>query len=334
MAKKEEKATDWVAADIKSGEYKNIYLISGSEEYIKTLRSKQLIKRLAPEADDMNLTDFDGKKTEAESIISILDTLPFFAERRVVVVRDSGYFKKGCEELENYISSMPDTTYLIFIEKEVDRKRKLYKYVSEHGRAVEYEPLDEAGLRLYVVPMLEKRGKTMRGNTFSYLVSRTGTDLVRIMNELDKLAAYCGERTEITADDVDRLVHRQLEEQVFALTDALAEKKLHAALDVYYEMLELKTPPMRIISLLSGQYNSLLQVKELRMKGMDEAGIAKKSGMHPYAVKQRARTAGRFSARELKERLIKCVEAEEAVKQGRKPPELAAEMLIVELGRA
>ncbi len=329
--KKNEKTPDRVAMDIKSGEFSNLYLICGSEEYLKKNRMKQLVHALAPDADEMNLTEFDGKKTEAENIINILDTLPFFADRRVVTVTESGYFKKGCDALEEYLSSMPDSTYLIFCEKEVDKKRKLYKYFNEKGHVTEYEPLDEEGLRLYVVPMLKKMDKTILQSTFTYLIQRTGCDLNNISNELKKLAAYTGERKEITPEDIDRLVCKQLEEQVFDLTDAIATKQKKKALDLYYEMLELKTPPMRIISLLSGQYNSLLQLKELRMKGLDEAEIAKKTSMHPYAVKMRLRTASRFQLPELKKALVSCVEAEEAIKQGRKAQDLAAEMLIISL---
>ncbi|MCR4585809.1 MAG: DNA polymerase III subunit delta [Lachnospiraceae bacterium] len=331
--KKDAKTPDWVAKDIKSGEFKNLYLICGSEEYLKKNRMRQLIHALAPDADEMNLAEFDGKKTEAESIISLADTLPFFADRRVVAVTESGYFKKGCEALEEYIAGMPETTYLIFCEKEIDKKRKLYKYFNENGHVTEYEPLDEEGLRMYVVPMLKKLNKTILGSTFSYLIQRTGCDLNNISNELQKLAAYTGERAEITPDDIDRLVCRQLEEQVFDLTDAIASKQCRKALDLYYEMLELKTPPMRIISLLSGQYNSLMQLKELRMKGMDENEISKKAGLHPYAVKMRLRTAARFELKELKKALVLCVEAEEAIKQGRKSQDLAAETLIVTLSR-
>ncbi|MCR5119944.1 MAG: DNA polymerase III subunit delta [Lachnospiraceae bacterium] len=329
--KKNEKSPDRVAMDIKSGEFANLYLICGSEEYLKKNRMKQLVHALAPDADEMNLTEFDGKKTEAESIINIVDTLPFFADRRVVTVTDSGYFKKGCEALEEYLAGMPDTTCLIFCEKEVDKKRKLYKYFNEHGHVTEYEPLDEEGLRMYVVPMLKKMDKTILQSTFNYLIQRTGCDLNNISNELKKLAAYTGERKEITPEDIDKLVCKQLEEQVFDLTDAIATKQKRKALDLYYEMLELKTPPMRIISLLAGQYNALLQLKELRMGGMDEGEIAKKTSMHPYAVKMRLRTASRFKLPELKSALISCVEAEEAVKMGRKAPELSAEMLIVSM---
>ena len=329
--KKDDKTPDWVAKDIKSNEFTNLYLICGSEEYLKKHRMRQLIRALAPDADDMNLTEFDGKKTEAESIINIADTLPFFAERRVVTVTDSGYFKKGCEALEEYIGNMPDSTYLIFCEKEVDKKRKLYKYFSENGHVVEYEPLDEEGLRMYVVPMLKRMDKTILGSTFSHLVQRTGCDLNNISHELEKLAAYTGDRKEITVEDIDKLVCRQLEEQVFDLTDAIATKQKKKALDLYYEMLELKTPPMKIISLLSTQYNSLMMLKELRMKGMDESEISKKVKLHPYAVKMRLRTASRFKPEELKSAVTRCVEAEESIKQGRKAQDLAAEMLIVSL---
>ena len=331
IMKKDEKTPDWVAKDVKSGEYKNFYLICGSEEYLKKNRTRQLVRALAPDADEMNLTEFDGKKTEAESIINIADTLPFFADRRVITVTESGYFKKGCEAIEEYIGNMPDSTFLIFVEKEIDKKRKLYKFFNEKGRVVEYEPLDEEGLRMYVVPMLKRMDKTILGSTFSYLVQRTGTDLNNISNELEKLAAYTGERKEITPEDIDRLVCRKLEDQVFELTDAIASKNKRKALELYYDMLELKTPPMRIISLLSGQYNSLMMLKELRMKGLDEGEISKKAGLHPYAVKMRLRTASRFELSALKNAFTACVEAEEAIKQGRKAQDLAAEMLIVSL---
>ncbi|MBR1471209.1 MAG: DNA polymerase III subunit delta, partial [Lachnospiraceae bacterium] len=201
--------------------------------------------------------------------------------------------------------------------------------VKEIGRVVEYSEMTEDELRIQVVRILKREGRQMRASTFSYLLMKTGTDMTNIASELEKLICYTMGREEITEADIDAVVTSRIEEHVFVLTNAIAEKKQKKALDSYYEMLALKASPMGIISLLAGQFNRMLKVKDLRSIGMDQKQIEAKLKMKAYAVQENGRLASRFTMEELKQALEDCVRAEEAVRTGRMSDRLSVETLII-----
>ena len=327
--KGKEPAVNWVAEDLKSGELKNIYLLYGEEAFLKKQNVDRLLHYLVPEDDGMNFARIDGKKADVEQIMGFADTMPLFAERRVVLVSDSGFFKSGNAALNDYVKHLPPTTYLLFAEKEVGGTTALFKTVKEIGRVVEYSEMTEDELRIQVVRILKREGRQMRASTFSYLLMKTGTDMTNIASELEKLICYTMGREEITEADIDAVVTSRIEEHVFVLTNAIAEKKQKKALDSYYEMLALKASPMGIISLLAGQFNRMLKVKDLRSIGMDQKQIEAKLKMKAYAVQENGRLASRFTMEELKQALEDCVRAEEAVRTGRMSDRLSVETLII-----
>ena len=128
-----EASVNWVAEDLKNKELKNIYLLYGEEAFLKQQNMNWLLKYLMPEDDGMNFARFDGKKAEVEAIIEFADTMPLFADHRVVLVTDSGFFKNGNAELNDYIKHLPETTYLIFVEKEASGVTALFKTVRNWG---------------------------------------------------------------------------------------------------------------------------------------------------------------------------------------------------------
>ena len=303
-----EASVNWVAEDLKNKELKNIYLLYGEEAFLKQQNMNWLLKYLMPEDDGMNFARFDGKKAEVEAIIDFADTMPLFADHRVVLVTDSGFFKNGNAELNDYIKHLPETTYLIFVEKEASGVTALFKTVKELGRVVAYNEMTEDEIRIQVLRILKREGKQMRGSTFSYLLMKTGTDMMNIASELEKLICYTLGREEITVEDIDAVTTARIEEHVFVLTNA---------------------KPMGIISLLAGQFNRMLRVKDLRSIGMDQKQIEAKLKMKAFAVQENGRLASRFSMEELKEAIEDCVKAEEAIKTGRMSDRLSVETLII-----
>ena len=100
-----------VIEDIKTGEFKQIYLFTGSEDYLKFQYRDKLIQALMPEGDTMNLSRFQGKGQDVREIISLGETMPFFAERRMIVLEDTGFFKNSCGDLADYLERIPEYLY-------------------------------------------------------------------------------------------------------------------------------------------------------------------------------------------------------------------------------
>ena len=114
--------------DIKTGQFKQIYLLYGEEQYLIRQYRDKLKHALAADDDTMNFSAFSGSDINQKEIIDLAETLPFFADRRLILIEDSGLFKKSAEELADYMSSIPETTYFVFAEKEIDKKN----YVEVH----------------------------------------------------------------------------------------------------------------------------------------------------------------------------------------------------------
>lgn len=132
--------------DIKKGNFKHVYLLCGEEDYLIRQYRERLKNALADPEDTMNVSAFEGKETSPKELIDLAETMPFFAERRVILVENSGFFKKSPEELADYVAQIPDTAYLIFAEETVDKRSRLYKQVKKHGRTVEFKRQTEAVL--------------------------------------------------------------------------------------------------------------------------------------------------------------------------------------------
>ena len=133
----------------------------------------------------------------------------------------------------------------------------------------------------------------------------------------------------VTAQDIGEICARQTGSRIFDMVDAVADKKQRRAMELYYDLLTLKEPPMRILFLVARQFNLLLQVKELKNKGYDARGIGPKVGLADFIVRKYVAQAQKFKESELKQAVRDCVETEESVKTGKMNDVLSVELLIV-----
>ena len=229
---------------------------------------------------------------------------------------------------------MPDTTCILFVETEVDKRNRLYKAVQKQGRITEFQTQDERTLMKWILGILKKEDRKITEATLQLFLDRTGTDMENIAMELDKLLSYTAGRDVITSQDVNDICTVQTTGQVFEMIRALAEKNQKKALDLYYDLLALKEPPMRILFLIARQFNQLLLVKSLAARGYDRAAIASRAKIAPFVAGRCMTQAKSFSTEQLKKAVQDCVEAEEAVKTGQISDTLSVELLILKYSRA
>lgn len=315
--------------DIKQRNFKQIYLLYGEERYLKKQYTDRLKKAMCNEDDNMNTHFYEGKDTPVGEIIDLAETLPFLAERRVIFISNSGLFKSGGEKMAEYLSAPNESTYFVFTESDVDKRSKLYKTVQAKGYAAEFAVQDENTLKRWIAGILNREGKKISENTVQLFLTKTGTDMENIQMELEKLICYCLDRDVVTAEDVETICTNHISNHIFDMINAIADKQQTKALELYYDLLALKEPPMRILFLIARQCNMLLQVKEMRLKGYDNKAISPKIGVPPFIVGKYVTQAGRFKTADLKAAVKQCVEAEEAVKTGRMNDIMSVEMLIV-----
>ena len=320
--------------DLKTGKFKQIYLLYGAEAYLKKQYKDRFVKAMLPEGDTMNYAYYEGKNTDIEEVIELAETLPFFAERRLIVFEDTGFFKSSGAELADYISDMPATTFFIFIENEMDKRSKLYKAVKARGHIVELNAQDENTLRKWVLSLVKKEGKQMAPPDVAYFLNKVGTDMENITKELEKLVCYCIDRGTVTRDDIDAVCVTQITSHIFEMVNAVANRDQRKALDLYYELLALKEPPMRILFLLTREYRILFQVKALLKQGYGRKDIASKAGLHPFAAGRYMDEAKRFHLRELRAVMEEGADIEQRVKTGLLTDNLAVELFLVKYSTA
>lgn len=315
--------------DIKTGQFKSIYLLYGEEEYLKKQYKGRLTRAMLPEGDRVNYAYYEGKGIPVPEIIDLAETMPFFAERRLIVIEDSGLFKTAAPELADYLKTMSASACFLFIEKEVDKRGKLYKAVKEKGRIVELSRQDERTLIRWLSGMIRQEGKLIQESTVRYILSKTGVDMENLEKEMEKLFCYTLEKNEITIQDVDAVCTTQITNHIFEMVEAVAKQQKKKALDYYYDLLALKEPPMRILYLLTRQFQLLLEVQGLVKKGMGRKQIAEKAGLHPFAAGKYMEQCRNFRKEELRRIMEKGAELETDVKTGRLNDVMSVELFII-----
>ena len=306
-----------IQADIKSGNFKQVYLLYGEEAYLKQQYKQNLVKALNPDGDTMNFNHYEGKGIDVKQLIDLCETMPFFAERRVVLLEDTGFFKNKCEELADYMKELPDYLYLVFAETEVDKRNRMYKAVKACGSIAEFIRQDEKTLMRWAAGILGKAGKKI-----------TQRDM-ELRMEMEKLISYTEGRDVVTAEDIEEICTTQTTNRIFDMVRAVTEKNQKRALELYYDLLTLKEPPMRILFLLAKQYRQLLLAKQFAAAGLAQTEIGSKLGVPGFVVKNITTCARAYTISELEQAVKDFVDAEESVKTGRLEDKLSVELLII-----
>ncbi|MBO6148998.1 MAG: DNA polymerase III subunit delta [Lachnospiraceae bacterium] len=320
-----------ITDDIKNKDFKRVYLLYGEEAYLKRSYRKMLSDAAVPGTDTINRAVFSGKGIDTMELMDLANTLPFMSDRRLVVVEESGFFKNAVDdELVDFIKSrIPDECVIIFDETEVDKRSRMYKAVTAAGTVQEMKTPDEGELKRWIAGYLNRSGKKIRQNTAELLLEWAGTDMESLSHEMDKLISFTGEEMEIRPDDIREICSIRISNSIFSMIDAVAEGKAGKALDMYYELIQLKEPPLRILFLLAREFQLLLLTKDMSERGLSQSDIAKAAKVPPFAVRKYRSAAGKFSRKGILKAVNDCVQAEQDVKTGKLEDRLAVELILL-----
>ena len=315
--------------DIKNGTFKQAYLVYGEEAYLRNQNRDKLIKALAGDASSMNFTRYEGDGINPGAAIDMAETMPFLSDKRVILVENSGFFKGGCPELADYLKAPSETTFFIFAEKEVDKRKDIYKAVSKTGFEISCDEQDESTLKSWIAGKVKSEGKVISPRALAFFIDRVGTDMSNISTEIEKLICYCLDKSEITEEDIEAVCANWLTNRIFAMTDAIVEKNQKRAIDLYYDLLALKEPPAKILALITRQFNLMIQVKEMHDNHKDNGSIASAVKLAPFLVGKYINWAKGYSFEELRSVLEMCASNDEAVKTGKLDYVISVEMVII-----
>ena len=322
-----------VLQHIKEQKYQNLYLFYGKEKYLVAQTRDKLKEALIPSGDTMNYSYFEGKKTDIPEILELIQTMPFFNDYRLLVLDQTELGKKSNDDFLNALKEMPETTILLIIEDDVDKRSKIYKYINKEGCAVSFETPKEKDLVLWVAQMLKKEQKKMTQKDIQLFLYKTGQDMFTIKNELEKLISYTKGREVIGAEDLEALTTAQTTNQIFVMLEAIAKKQRDTVLKLYYDLIELKESPFGILALLVRQCNQLLPTQSLLKAGKSQGEMAKELKVPPFVAGKLKQQVRLFKREELYEMIKKCAATDEGIKTGKITDRIGVELLLVEFSK-
>lgn len=324
--------------EVKAGTVRNAYLFYGPEAYIRKSALTTLQKKLlTPGLEDMNCTFMQNPT--AQQIVENCETLPMLDDWRLVIVQglaplESGKAKDEAQEsktLVDYIGRVPPSTCLVFECEAPDKRKKLCQTLMKLPGAVSFDALSDARLTQWMNQTLRPMKKRMDANTCARLAFTSGRDLTMLNGELQKLAAYVGERETITAEDVEQIATHTAECTVFAMVDALVDGQAERAFSLLNVLLEGGEQRIGVLALITRQYRQMLYAKDMQESRTPQAQMAKALGVPPFALSQLTRRAGRRTMAQLKKQLALCVNADFDIKRGAVREEAALDRLMLAL---
>ncbi|WP_051226992.1 DNA polymerase III subunit delta [Butyrivibrio sp. MC2013] len=318
-----------IVSQIGSGAFVHAYLVYGDEAYLRCQVRDKLKDALLGGGDLMNYLRVNGKDRDVAEIIDFAETMPFFADRRVVVVEDSGFFKDGSPELSEYLKAPSETAYFVFVESKVDKRKDIFKTLSKSGFTIECTTPSESDLRMWIAGRLRKEGIKITAADADHFIETVGTDMFNEANELEKLISYVHGRDVVTREDIDEVCAGWLTSQIFAMTDAVADGDQKKAVNLYYDLLALKEPSAKIQALIFRQFNMILQVSELKAQHYSSDQIASMLGSSRWIIDKYIKWSGRYSIPQLRSYLRMCVENDEAIRSGRLSDIISVEMILI-----
>ena len=331
---------DKITADIKAGNISNIYLFYG-EEAFKRKNYKELLKNVVVNGNTINYSYYEGKNIDFKAVYDSCVTLPFFAERRLVVVENCEKFKiKGKDSkaqeddkadgmLEKILAELPKSTCLAFFEESAAKNKKLYKTIAKEGVVVPCEKDSEETVINWLAQGFKKSGKKIRRSTLQLLVDRVGTDYVTLRSEFEKIIGYVGDREVVEDDDILQVSSDNIESKIFDMLGAMSEKNTKLVLDKYYDLLANKEHPLMIMAMIRSQFRTMLETAELSNKGLSTYEAAKTLGKQSFVIERSKKYLRNFRMRDIENILDEICIIDRKCKSGDIEDKIGVETMLV-----
>lgn len=290
---------------IRNGDIKNVYLFYGEEEYLKSYFTKMVCARY--QADRDSIVYFDGKVSPLD-VQAASEANPLMMTNSVVIVRDSGIFKKASAEKGDgegtagdwdFLRDLAEESCVIFREDAADKRNAIYKLVSECGLVYECERQELSGVIKILTQEVNACGRRIAPGAINLLYTGYGKDIFLLLNEVDKLCMLVGEGEIIDEKTVKYATELSVEAKVFDLTDGIAENNKEKALNQLKALLADKVPAQVILATISTHFIRLNAVAKLNAKGLNTQEICAKLGLQDFLVKKYVKQAKGYTIESL-----------------------------------
>lgn len=320
---------------IKSGEILGLYLFTGEEKYGRRLAVNEIKKHFENTGfDEFNINIFEDGDFNPLTLADYVRTYPVMSDKKIAIIRNSGVFKSPSAELksaaEDIIKDLPDYIAVIFDEDNIDGRSGLVKKIKSAGMFCEFKFKTQGELAVWCKKTAQDASIEISEENASHLVFVCDEGMENLKHETEKLIAYCREKGKITKDDIDKIVRKSLKNRIFDMLDAISEKRSDDVYLMLDELMQLKEEPVKIVALISRQVIMLLKASAMLEDGK-EREIAAALKLHPFIAKKYIINARTVSSHIHGQRLMRCLEADESIKNGTATPKSALEILIADM---
>ena len=329
-----------------------LHVLIGEDDFSIRRALEEIKKGIGDAAALMtNTTVLDGRQVTLEKLRSSCETVPFLAEKRLVIVE--GLFERfesgnrtgrkkstrKTEQPEEYktiadgIKHLPEFTELVLISGGIKAGNPLFRELSTIARVKSFPRLKQSQLSQWIMQRVKEVGGSISPQAINLLIRFVGNDLWIMASEVDKLALFTGGRR-IEEADVRAVVSYAQEANVFAMVDAILESRAGAAQELLQQLLRQGAAPAQLLVMLSRQVRIIFQIREMRGRKESRADIQSKLGLTSDFVLRKAwDQADRYSPARLHEVYHRLLETDLSIKTGKLEGELALNILIAELGQ-
>jgi DNA polymerase-3 subunit delta len=338
------------------------YVLHGEEPFGQSEALAELRRKMGetnPATGDLNTTLLDGRKLEFGELRHVCDSMPFMADRRLVIVHDllarlkasrrkqggsegsdgePAWKREFLDQLAEYLPHLPQTTSLVFVEQEtLPPSHPILKVAKAEGKARahvhDYQVPKDWALPGWIQERVAAKKGSLSTEAIDLLVVLIGPDLRLLDLEIDKLLLYADGR-QVTSDDVLALVSRAREANIFDLVDCVGRRETDRALTLVHRFLaDDSSAALYLLAMLARQIRILIQVSELQSEFMGKDDIVHRLKLHPYVVEKAMGQAHNFDISQLEAAHQRLIQADWAIKTGEQDGDLALDMLIVDLAR-
>ncbi len=318
---------------LKKGQIEPIYFLFGPETYLRDEAARSIADQAMSSTllHEFNDSTFNLTSDDARDAIAAAEQLPMMSQRRVVRIKNLGKLKEADEEvLLNYVNRPVDTSVVIFITEEIDKRKKLAKVLMA-GAAFEFQPLKLNELQAWIRFYLKDLTAEIEPQALQRILETVISDLHTLANELNKLAAAALPSGRITTELVDSLVGRSREHMNWELSDHIVSRNRRGALKTLKDLLDDGVEPLLLIGLIAGTYRRMALAKALLSQGASPATIFSEVRMPPFKQRDYLAMLNRVDSERLARTIRRVAETDLAIKTSKATPRMQVEMLVCEL---
>jgi DNA polymerase-3 subunit delta len=272
-----------------------ITTLTGENDVLRQEALGKIVGEFVSQHTDIGLERLDGEDADYERMHTAVQSLPFLASRKLIVLRKPGSNKEFTERIEQFVEDIADTNDVVLVEPKLDKRSSYYKLLKKITNYRDFPLLDANGLMRFASDYAKSHGGQLRSGEARLLVDRVGVNQLVVRNEVDKLLAY---NPIISRPNIELLTERTPQSSVFELLDAAFSGNVKRAMSLYDEQRDMRVEPQQIIAMIVWQLYILAVVKAGGSRSAES--IAKEAKLSPFVVRKSQDLSRRISASRIK----------------------------------